>query len=144
MMRVKKSVVINKPVEEVFAFVHDIKNSPKWQSGVVSVRMDEGPENAVGSRFTEVRKTIGQEMTTTLVITAFTRNVNWAAKVIKGPVPYELSLTYTAVAEGTKITTIIEGEPKGFFKFAEGMVVSSLEKSLEEDFKQLKTILESA
>ena len=52
-------------------------------------------------------------------------------------------MTYTAVPEGTKITTVVEGEPKGFFKLAEGLVVSSLEKNLEEDQNHLKAILES-
>jgi len=53
-----------------------------------------------------------------------------------------VSVTYTAVPEGTKITTVVEGEPKGFFKLAEGLVVSSLEKNLEEDQNHLKAILE--
>ena len=141
-MKVEKSVIINKPVAEVFAYVQNNENSTKWQSGVVSMQMDEGPDNVVGSRYTEVRKFLGKEMRTTLEITAFTENVKWAAKVIKGQVLYEVTMTYAAVPEGTKITTVVEGEPKGFFKLAENMVASTLDKSLEEDLNQLKTLLE--
>lgn len=142
MIKVEKSVTIKKPVAEVFAYVQNNVNSTKWQSGVISVQMDEGPDNVVGSRYTEVRKFLGQDMKTTMEITAFIENVKWAAKVVKGSVPYEVTMTYAAVADGTKITTVVEGEPKGFFKLAEGMVVSSLEKSLEEDQNRLKAILE--
>jgi len=141
-MKVEKSVIIKKPVAEVFAYSQDNENYTKWQSGVESMQMDEGPDNVVGSRYTEVRKFLGKEMRTTMEITAFTENVKWAAKVIKGPMPYEVTMTYAAVPEGTKITTIVEGEPKGFFKLAENLVVSGLEKSLEEDFDHLKTLLE--
>jgi len=141
-MKVEKSVIINKPVAEVFAYVQNNENSTKWQSGVVSMQMDEGPDNVVGSRYTEVRKFLGKEMRTTMEITAFTENVKWAAKVIKGQVLYEVTMTYAAVPEGTKITTVVEGEPKGFFKLAENLVVSGLEKSLEEDQNRLKTLLE--
>ncbi|NPV41961.1 MAG: hypothetical protein HPY72_11555 [Anaerolineae bacterium] len=37
---------------------------------------------------------------------------------------------------------IVEGEPKGFFKLAENMVASSLQKTLEQDQELLKHILE--
>jgi len=141
-MRVEKTVIIKKPAAEVFAYIQNNENSTKWQSGVVSMQMEEGPDNVVGSRYSEVRKFLGKEMKTTMEITAFTENVKWAAKVIKGPVPYEVTMTYAAVPEGTKITTVVEGEPKGFFKLAENMVASTLEKSLEEDQNRLKSILE--
>ena len=142
MIKIEKSIVINKPVGEVFAFVNNNENSTKWQSGVVSVAMEEGPDNVVGSRYVEVRKFMGQEMKTTMEITAFTQNMKWAAKVVKGPVPYEVTMTYQAVPDGTKITTHVEGEPTGFFKMAEGMGAGTLGKSLEEDQNHLKAILE--
>jgi len=142
-MKVEKTVIIKKPVAEVFAYALNNENATKWQGGVVSMQIDEGPDNVVGSRYTEVRKFLGQEMKTTLEITAFTENLKWAAKVIKGPVPYEVTMTYTAVPEGTKVTTLVEGEPKGFFKLAEAIVASTLEKSLEEDQNRLKDLMES-
>jgi len=40
------------------------------------------------------------------------------------------------------MTTKVEGEPTGFFKIAEGMVASQLEKSLAEDGQRLKKLLE--
>ena len=142
-MKVEKSVTIKKPVAEVFAYALNSENSTKWQGGVASMQVDEEPDNFVGSRYTEVRKFLGQELKTTLEITAFTENLKWAAKVIKGPVLYEATMLYAAVPEGTKVTMLVEGEPKGFFKLAEAMVASTLEKSLEEDLNRLKNLMES-
>jgi len=142
MLKVEKSIVIKKPVKEVFAYVNNNENSTNWQGGVESVKQEEGTENQVGSKYIEVRKFLGQEMKTTMEITAFKENEKWVAKVIKGPVPYEITMIYQSVQEGTKITTVIEGEPKGFFKLAEGMVKSTLEKSLEEDLQRLRLLLE--
>jgi uncharacterized protein YndB with AHSA1/START domain len=143
MITVEKSVIINRPVAEVFSFVTNEENTTKWQAGVESTQ-DEGPSNQVGSRYTEVRKFMGREMKTTLELTAFEPNAKWGAKVVKGPVPYEAVSTFEAVDGGTKVTTRVEGEPTGFFKVAEGMVSGQLEKSLEEDFQRLKALLESA
>ena len=142
MIKVEKSIIINKPVEEVFNFVTGIDNYTKWQSGVTNV-IEVGPRNTVGSQFTEVRKFMGQEMRTTLQLTELVPNAKWAAKVVKGPVPYEVTMTFVDSNGGTKVTTRVDGEPRGFFKLAEGMVASQLEKSLEEDELKLKELLEA-
>src|SRR4030042_1410889 len=118
MISVEKSVVINKPLEVVFAFVSDTNNDPKWQSGIESVIV-EGPTNVVGAKWTEVRKFMGQEMKSTLELTSYVQNQKFSAKVIKGPVPFEATVTFAAEGGGTKVTTHIEGEPKGFFKVGE-------------------------
>jgi len=141
MIKVEVSVLINKPVEEVFAFVSSHENTPKWQGGVEAV-IPEGPQNAVGSKYTEVRKFMGQEMKSAMEVTAYETNSKWAAKVLKGPVPYEVTATFTAEGSGTRMTTVVEGEPKGFFKVAEGMMKGQLEKSLQEDGERLKKLLE--
>jgi hypothetical protein len=141
MLKVKNSVRINRPLDEVFAFVIAEGNYIKWQSGVTEV-IEGGPRNTVGSQFTEVRKFMGQEMRTTLELTAFEPNAKWAAKVVKGPVPYEVTVTYEAADGGTMMTTRVDGEPKGFFKLAEGLVASQLEKGLAEDGQKLKELLE--
>jgi uncharacterized protein YndB with AHSA1/START domain len=144
MIKVEKSIMINKPVEEVFNYVTAADNYTKWQSGVTNIIEDRGPRNTVGSQFTEVRKFMGQEMHTTLELTEFVPNARWTAKVVKGPVPYEVNMTFQPVEGGTKVTTSVDGEPKGFFKLAEGMVAGQLEKSLTEDEQKLKEILEAS
>ena len=131
-MLVERSVVIRKPVADVFNYVHDHKNFLAWQKGVISSQEEKGPANTVGAQYSEVRKFIGQEMRTTLEIITVEKNKKWAAKVIKGPVPYTVTMTYAAVPEGTLLTEVVEGESKGFFKLAESMVTTSLQKSLEQ------------
>ena len=82
-MKVEQSVIIKKPVEEVFAYSQDIENAAKWQNGVDSVVMAEGPDNTVGSRYTEVRQFLGREMRTTLEITEFSENEKWGEFQVK-------------------------------------------------------------
>ena len=119
MIDVQKSVVINRPVAEVFAYMTDPENTPKWQGGVEAV-ITHGPSDKVGSQYTEVRKFMGQEMKSPLEITAIEANAKWSARVLKGPVPYRSHRHLRTFRAGTKMTTHVEGEPKGFFKVAEG------------------------
>jgi uncharacterized membrane protein len=141
MINIEKSVVIDRPVEEVFAFVTDASKAPRWQDGLDAV---EGQANVVGSHYTEVRKFLGREMRSVMEVTAFQPHTRWIAKVIKGPVPYEVSVQLEPQGSSTRLTTRVDGEPTGFFKIAEGMVKSQLEKSMEGDVQRLKQILEAA
>lgn len=143
MITVKKSVYINKPVTEVFAYASDFGNTTKWQGGVESVEVN-GAGNTVGETYTEVRKFLGREMRTTLEVTAFEPNARWGAKVIQGPVPYQVVTTFETTNGGTTVFAHIDGEPTGFFKIAQGAVQSQLEKSLEEDLQRLKAQVEAA
>ena len=139
MINIEKSIVVNKPVEEVFAFVSDGSRAPGWQGGLEAV---EGQGNAVGEQYTEVRKFMGREMRSVLEITAFEPPSRWGAKILKGPVPYDVLARLEPLEGGTRVTVRVDGEPTGFFKVAEGMVKSQLEKSMEEDLQRLKKILE--
>ena len=141
MITVETSVHINKPVEEVFAFATVPENGPKWQEGLDSIT-DVSPERGIGARYTEVRRFLGREMNTIIETVELEPNTKWAGKVVEGPVPYEVTVTYEAADGGTKMTTRVEAEPKGFFKVAQGAVQSQLAKSLEESGQNLKKLLE--
>ena len=142
MITVEKTIHINKPVEEVFAYTSNFDRVTEWQGGVESVVID-SDVNKVGGKYTEVRKFLGREMKTTLEITAFEPNVKWAAKATNGPVPYEVVTTFEAENGGTKVYTRVDGEPSGFFKLAQGAVQSQLDKSLGEDMQRLKEQVEA-
>ena len=38
MIKVEQSLVIDRPVDEVFAFVANVEDNAQWQSGVLEVR----------------------------------------------------------------------------------------------------------
>jgi uncharacterized membrane protein len=141
MIKVETTVQINKPVEEVFEFAANAENGPKWQEGLDSVTDITGGQEA-GARYTEVRKFLGKDMKTVMETIEIVPNVKWVGKVIEGPVPYQVTVLYEAVSGGTKMTTHVEAEPKGFFKVAQGAVQGQLEKSLEESGHNLKLLLE--
>lgn len=62
MIEFESSVQINRPLREVFAFVANQENNPKWNYFVTSVKKtSEGPFDA-GTTFHQVRKTDPQEL----------------------------------------------------------------------------------
>ena len=65
MVNVETSIIINRPIEEVFAYLTDAGNNPQWDLGLVEVRQTPERPVGVGTRITEVRKFLGRKMETT-------------------------------------------------------------------------------
>lgn len=142
MLRVEHSIQINRPVAEVFAYMCDPANEPKWQDGVTAASLSSGGTLAVGSEISETRKFLGQEMVSKMTVTKYEVDKIFSGKVIEGPVPFEFTQTFEPMDEGTKVTMVIEGEPGGFFKLAGGMVQKQLQTQTAADFEKAKKILE--
>ena len=142
MIKVEHSVVINRPVPEVFAFVTDPANNAKWQEGLVESRMASAGTMGVGTQLTDVRKFLDQDMESKLEVLVYEPNKRFMQKVISGPIPFEIIETFDPDVNGTKLTVLIHGEPGGFFKLAAAMVQKQLENQLQGDAERLKKVLE--
>ena len=71
MRRVEAGITIAAPPEAVFAFVADLANLPRWQSGIVSAERTSPDPVGVGSTARVVRDMAGQSLTVDLTITDF-------------------------------------------------------------------------
>lgn len=143
MITVEKSIEINKPAAEVFAFMSDFANDMKWQSGLIrSEKTSDGPMG-VGTTGLYVQKVMGKEMKNEVQVTAYDPPTRFAAKTTSGPVQFEFTATYEETGGKTRVNMIMNGEASGFFKVAEGMIKAELEKTFEADFLKLKQLLEA-
>ena len=70
MARFNQSVVINQPVERVFAFVSDFENDPPW-SGVTGVRRTSAGPLGVGTTFQLTRRLLGRCLDVILEVTRY-------------------------------------------------------------------------
>ncbi len=143
MIEAETSVVINRPVEKVFAFVNDSENAPQWRSSVLESRQtSEGPIG-VGTTLAEVIRFLGRRIESTFEVTEYEPNSKISAKTTSGPIPFEVSRTFESVEGGTRLTVTIEGETGGFFKLAEPLVARMTKRQIETDHANLKDLLEA-
>ena len=141
MIKVEHSIVINRPVEEVFAVVTNVENNPKWGSGLLeAVKTSEGPIG-VGTTWRLVRKVLGQRLEAESEVTEYELNRNYVQRS-KSPFPVEVRQTYEAVEGGTRITITLEAEPGGFFKLAEPLLKSTAKREIDAEFANLKDLME--
>ena len=138
----KASVVISRPLEEVFEFVTNPENDPRWQSAILeSRRTSEGPLG-VGTTEAGVGKVIGRRVEWTSEVTEYEPNRKVKYRVTGGPLSADQTVTFEPAEGGTKFTLVYDVKISGFFKLLSSMIVSSMRKQLKLDLINLKDILE--
>ena len=143
MVKVEVSAVINRPVEEIFDYMSNPENSPKWQSGVLeSEQTSKGP-SGVGATIREVRKFMGRRIDQTFEITEYEPNRMIKQKTISGPMKLDAIYAFESVEGGTRVTMGGEGDSGGFFKLADPLINRMAGRQMEADLANLKDMLEA-
>jgi uncharacterized membrane protein len=143
-IRFELEVVVDRPVEEVFAYVTDVRNLPSWQASADEAAWeDDGPVQR-GSRMRERRTFMGRTLESTLEVSAFEPQRRFELEAAGGPLPLRVRHEFEPENGSTRIHVVAEGEPGGLFKFAERMAAKQAERQFTRDFERLKQILESS
>jgi uncharacterized protein YndB with AHSA1/START domain len=143
MATLELSIVINRPVEEVFAFLSNPENGPKWSSGSGDVQITSAGPIGVGTTYRTVRTVLGRRIEGENEVTAYEPNRSYATKSTSGPFPVESRVTFERVEGGTRVTGTLVGEPGGFFKLAEPLLVSMFKRQFDADLANLKDLMEA-
>ncbi len=143
MAKLEISIVINRPIEEVFAVLGNPENGPRWSSSSSEVMITSDGPIGVGTTYRSVRTALGQRIESETEVTEYEPNRKIATKSISGPFPMESLVTFERLEGGTRVTGTLMGEPGGFFKLAEPVLVSTMKRQLEGDLANLKKLMEA-
>lgn len=142
MTKLSESVVIERPVEEVFGFLDEPANNPLWQPGTVESRqVTEGPME-VGTRIAQVTHFLGKRMEMIFEISEHVRNKTATARW-SGPLAGYSTYTFEEADGATKLTISGEVEGHGFFKLAEPVFAVIAKRELRTSLDNLKDLLEA-
>jgi uncharacterized membrane protein len=143
MTKVGRSIVIEKPADEVWAFVHDTTNDPLWQTTLLeSQHLTEGPIG-VGTKVREVRNFLGRRIEMAWEMTEYDPNRRSSIKAVSGPVPLSGSYELEPVDGLTKLTVTGELDAHRLFKLAEPIFRQITARELEANLGHLKDLVES-
>jgi len=127
---------IDRTPEDVYAYLTDVSNLPKWQSGVHSARRE-------GSSIHESRHMLGRELNTTLEIVEEDPQNVFALRAVNSPVPFSVRHELEPSGGGTRLTVTGEGDAGLLPGFAAGIMARRAEKQFRKDFERLKRLLEA-
>jgi len=129
-LKFKNTIRIDRPIEEVFAFLSDFENIPKWNYYVLEVRQLSENPIGTGTTYHQVRKTDEQDFH----ITEFEANRTVAVKTLPQSSPsFERRFTLYEEGNTTRIRDewkLDTGRPVVLEKLAGGRVKSAVAENL--------------
>ena len=142
MIQHEVTIHINRPVEQVFAFLADSKNLRTWQSDLIENKQLTEGSIGVGTRFREVRRTGPRQSEIQAEITVFEPNKHFATKTLTKP---QVTVSYSFKPEnnGTQLNYKFVMQTSGFMRLLEPLIAGSIKKDSYSDFEKLKHVLES-
>ena len=144
MINVEVSTIINRPVADVFAYVSNFENHPKWETDFQQVKLLTSTPSGVGTTYQCTLKLPGQTATSKFEITEYAANQKIAyVGEPTGPVVPKGSFLFEPVSSGTKITSLPRPEIRGFFRLLEPMMAGYIRKNNISHLSNLKQLLEA-
>jgi uncharacterized membrane protein len=128
---------IDRPVDEVFAYVTDVRNVPTWQESAESAEwIDEG------RRFRERRTFMGRTAEIEMEVDALEPERRFDVRAVNAPVKFQIRHSFEARDGGTLLRVHGTAKLGGALRFAAGMAKRQAENQFRRDFQRLKALLE--
>jgi uncharacterized membrane protein len=140
MIRFENTISIERPVAEVFAFLSDFENIPKWNYYVLEVKKISKGAAGVGTKYHQVRKTDEQ----VFQITEFKPNLIVAVKTLpESSLHFERRFTLQAEGSKTRIFDKWEELDTGRPALIEKLAARKVKSAVVENLNKLKGLLET-
>lgn len=142
-MIIENQTTIARTAEDVFAFVADPSNDPKWHTDVLEAhRTDDGPVGAGTTYATSFKPFMGQsEGTMTVREYAPPRRVVFDGQV--GTMAPTVTLTVEPEGAGTRLTRRVEIQARGLLRILAPLMTPMARKEADRFLANLKRELEN-
>jgi uncharacterized protein YndB with AHSA1/START domain len=145
MSEIRESVEINRPPEEVFAYLDDVERHGEWQEDIVGVeRVTNGPTRQ-GTRVRETRHVPGGNRSMTYEVTEHDPPRRSSFRVLDGPIRAVGTISVEPAGNGTKslVTIVMDFEGHGIGgKLLLPVARSQARKRVPESQSKMKEVLE--
>jgi uncharacterized protein YndB with AHSA1/START domain len=143
MASAQRSITIARPPADVFAYVANGENGPKWRSANIEIKRESG--EGVGAIYRQtVPGPMGRRVKADYEVTAYEPPNRLAFKAIAGPVRPTGEFKLAKAGDGTKITFSLEAQMSLVKRLLMGRAVR---KSMDVEMKsldKLKAVLEKS
>lgn len=145
-MKVKQSIVINVPAEEIFAYMSDLENLVDWSGAMIAVRKISPGAIHAGATVRSTIRFLGRWFNTTFEIVECEPNRYLTIKSIAGVAPCLFSYQFEPVEDvGTNVSQeAVIHLTVGILGLAEPVLTRVVRRQLEHDLLTLKDILEAS
>ena len=135
------TIEIDRPPEDVFAYLTDVSNLPEWQSSARSAEADGKVRK--GARIHERRTFMGRYVKTEVEVTGYEFPDLFDLRSRGGPVSYEIHHELKRAGAATRLHVRAEVKIGAMMRIAAQGPLKMAEREFRSDFERLKQILEA-
>ena len=140
-MIIERTVTVERPVADVYAYLSDFTTSTEWDAGTVRTTLESG-DGGVGTRYHNVSKFLGRETELTYVITDLEPDRLITLRGENKTVVAHDTMSLAATASGgTEITYHAEFDFKGLARLAVPFLGGAFRRLGDEAAEGLRTAL---
>jgi uncharacterized membrane protein len=121
------TITIGRPAAEVYAFLADGLNNPRWRDGVKEISLRSGSAGELGAVYAQtLTGPGGRPIAGDYRITSAIPSQELRFEVITGPARPEGVYTLTADGTGTRVLFALDYTPTGLKKLMNGMIQKTM------------------
>jgi len=145
-IRVTVEVDVDRPPPQVFGYLEDVENNPKWIPNMLSCRWTTPAPVGVGSKYEQTSHFLGREIHTSFEVTEHHPGRLVTIESREGSsFPIKVTRIVDARADGgSHVREEVEGDPSGFYAIATPLLRAMVVRNIRRDYRNLKRVLESA
>jgi uncharacterized protein YndB with AHSA1/START domain len=140
-MKFTNTITIDRPLAEVFGFLADFENLPRWNYAISDTRKISDGAVGVGSRFRQTR-TLPAPSEETFEVTEFERDHRISIRGALGPFHSEVTYLLAPAGNGTMLTNAMKLQPSGPMRLVAPLAASGIKSAVATNLGVLKQLLE--
>jgi hypothetical protein len=139
----QNTVTIQRPVQDVFAFLTDFENIPKWNYAIVETKKTSPGPVGVGTAYRQLRSTPTRSEEG-FQVTAFEPTSRLEVQGEIGPFTATISYLLEPIGDGTRLTNRVDLQPpSGALRLLAPLATSRVKAAVAANLDTLKQLLES-
>lgn len=143
MIELAFTIEIERPVEEVFAYLTDPSKLPEWDPRIVDVeQLTDGPMR-VGTRFRETRTMLGRKVSQVVEVTEYDPPRLFTLRIEEGPIGLDARNVLEAVDGKTRLRFEGSGKLRGAARVAQPIAAALLKRQMQAHYERVREQLEA-
>lgn len=144
MQRVRFEVIIDRPVDEVFAYVTDLRNDIEWFQGIKSVHVTSIVDHGVGTEYEQDTFFLGWRFMSRHRVTEYIPPARMTLLAIKSATPFTALYLFEPVSDGRSTRFVLDAQVIGssVYRYFGRWFIPLLVKAVDKRIAILKAVLE--
>jgi uncharacterized membrane protein len=142
MFHLGDTVSIDRPPGDVFDFVADLRNFPRWRANLASSAVVSGTYTDVGARCEEEIRMGPRTIPATCEITTFSAGRRFSFRAVSPGLVYDGNAVVEPQRDGSTFTLSGEVRLSGFLRLLQPVIRSRMQAGVESEVAAIKACLE--